>query len=60
MKDLIQNKLIYNQIISLFPEEMWKIISAKEDENINLYKYSSYYINLSYEYKVSQFWKTIN
>lgn len=59
MKDLIQNELIYNQIMSLFPEEMWKIIGAKEDENINLYKYSSYYINLSYEYKVSQFGKQL-
>ena len=27
--------------------------------NINLYKYSSYYINLSYEYKVSQFGKQL-
>ena len=30
MKDLIQNELIYNQIMSLFPEEMWKILVPKK------------------------------
>jgi len=46
---------IYQGLIRVFPESTWKTIGTKEDENVTFYRYSSFYINLLYEYKLNYF-----
>jgi hypothetical protein len=41
------NNEIYNTLIKIFPENIWKIVGVKEN--------TSYYINLLYEYKLNYF-----
>lgn len=55
LRNLIYDELTYELILRIFPEETWKIIGAKEDENVKKYKYSSFYINMLYEYKVNYY-----
>lgn len=51
---LIGDKL-YNKLLDIFPENLWKIIGVKDDSRIKRYKYSTFYINLNFEYKLEQF-----
>jgi len=58
MNDLIGSEL-YNKLLNIFPESMWKLVGVKEDSRIEEYKYSSFYINLNFEYKLEQFSDTL-
>lgn len=46
---------LYTEFLNIFPEELWKRVGVKEDSRIKNYKYSSFYVNLNFEYKLEQF-----
>jgi len=54
LRELIGSRR-FEALLDLFPESIWKIIGTKEDENVKEYKHASYYINMSFEYRLSQF-----
>ena len=54
LRDFVGDK-IYMMLTRIFPENTWKTIGTKEDENVASYRYSSFYINLLFEYKLSYF-----
>ena len=55
LRNLIGDVFTYELILDIFPDETWKTIGAKEDENVEKYHYSSFYINMLYEYKVNYY-----
>ena len=58
LRNFIGNKK-YEILLKTFPSNTWKTIGTKEDEKITEMKYSSYYINILFEYKVSYFGKNL-
>jgi hypothetical protein len=58
LKNFIGNK-IFNILLKTFPSDTWKMMGTKEDEKITQMKYSSYYINILFEYKVNYFGKNL-
>lgn len=58
LKNLIGNNN-YDTLLKTFPSNTWKTIGTKEDEKITQMKYSSYYINILFEYKVRYFGKNL-
>lgn len=58
LKNFIGNKT-FDILLKTFPSNTWKVVGTKEDEKIAQMKYSSYYINILFEYKVSYFGKNL-
>lgn len=46
---------LYNKLLNAFPVDLWGIVGCKNDSRIDNVNYSSFYINLNFEYKLSQF-----
>lgn len=46
---------LYIKLLDVFPVQTWKMVGCKNDSRIPGNKYSTFYINLNFEYKLSQF-----
>lgn len=46
---------LYIKLLDVFPVQTWKMVGCKNDSRIPGHEYSTFYINLNFEYKLSQF-----